>query len=86
MDFTPLWWLHTQFGILVFSMFFLTWALVIVNLFLLMLALVKRVFRRRPVEPAVSVHDIENIGKPNSVAAAKKTTRKKLASKPPISE
>jgi len=38
------WILSTDFGILVFVMIFLTWGLVIVNLFLLMVYLVHKVF------------------------------------------
>ena len=36
----PFWWLSTDFGLLVFVLFFLTWGLVIVNLMLTILLLV----------------------------------------------
>ena len=38
------WALSTQFGTFVFSMTFITWTLIIVNLFLLMLLLVNKLF------------------------------------------
>jgi hypothetical protein len=78
-DFSPWWWMHTQFGSLVFMMFFLTWGLVIINLFLVTLLLVRRIFRRRGHDAHVSVNEIENIGKDTAVnVTAKKSVRKKL--------
>ena len=39
------WMLSTDFGLMVFVMIFLTWVLVIVNLFLAMIVLVRKVIR-----------------------------------------
>jgi|GEM_PF-6267215 len=38
----PFWWIDTTFGKLVFTMFFVTWGLVIVTLVLQILVLLKR--------------------------------------------
>ncbi|PIR69363.1 MAG: hypothetical protein COU47_03265 [Candidatus Niyogibacteria bacterium CG10_big_fil_rev_8_21_14_0_10_46_36] len=43
----PLWWVSTTFGTIVFSLFFLTWALVLVNLGLLMFFLVHKLFGKK---------------------------------------
>lgn len=42
----PLWWVQTKFGSLVLSMTFLTWGLVIINLFLLTLIMVHHLFKK----------------------------------------
>ena len=43
------WILSTDFGITVFTMTFLTWTLIIVNLFLLMLLLVHKIFGKQGI-------------------------------------
>ncbi|MGB0757043.1 MAG: hypothetical protein ACPGO5_01165 [Patescibacteria group bacterium] len=43
----PLWWLETPFGEMIFIMFFITWGLIIVNLFLMALALSHYIFKKR---------------------------------------
>lgn len=43
----PFWWLETAFGKMVFTMFFLTWGLIIVALVLCILALLKYLLRAR---------------------------------------
>ncbi|MDH4330404.1 MAG: hypothetical protein OEV93_02535 [Candidatus Moranbacteria bacterium] len=39
---SPLWWLETDFGVLIFILFFLTWGLLLVTLVLHVLYLVRK--------------------------------------------
>lgn len=43
-DFPALWWTQTTFGTIVIIMFFLTWGLVIINLALLGLMMLNKMF------------------------------------------
>jgi hypothetical protein len=43
-DFPPLWWTHTRFGSIVIVMIFLTWGLLIIDLALIGLVMLNRLF------------------------------------------